>query len=314
MRNLDIDAMSDAFSVATDESEVAPQENVMDLLINRAQFDKIRLAHALGNKELLPSAVQTFVTVDFFNHFTRHGELAEGLEPEYLTQFSFKNVVDDFYLQYLEKNTMTVEFFMTRAQNAIKIGTAKVVLSKLLERDNTFQAQEIIHESGGATDGYSIGKVFFKMRMRKSIEEAMRWYQQKRVLRISRDPASLALANSAGGGQLRSRSKVITIHVMSCRELKRPDQASAALRSREMQPFFFYQFYTFEYTSPVLVGNSPDFDMRKQYQVEYTDQLIEYMKTQVLKIELIDESVDITKAPAVSDYIGCVRVPLKDLL
>jgi hypothetical protein len=46
-----------------------------------------------------------------------------------------------------------------------------------------------------------------------------------------------------------------------------------------MQPFFFYQFYTFEYTSPAMVGSSPNFDIRKQFEVEFNDQFIEYMKT-----------------------------------
>jgi hypothetical protein len=47
------------FSVVTDESEVTPQENVMDLVISRAQFDRQRLSQILGNTKeaLLPSAI-----------------------------------------------------------------------------------------------------------------------------------------------------------------------------------------------------------------------------------------------------------------
>jgi hypothetical protein len=69
----------------TDESEVLPQENVFDLIVNTANFDKARLSQVLGNKELLPSAVQTFITIDFYNHDTRHSDLAEGFEPNYST-------------------------------------------------------------------------------------------------------------------------------------------------------------------------------------------------------------------------------------
>lgn len=103
------------FSAVTNESEIAPQENVMDLLISKAQLDPSKLSQLLGNKEMLASAVQTFVTVDFFNHETRHSGLSEGFEPHYQTQFSFKNSIDDFYVQYLEKNVLTLEFFITRA-------------------------------------------------------------------------------------------------------------------------------------------------------------------------------------------------------
>ena len=79
------------------------------------------------------------MTVDFYNHDTRHSDLSEGFEPSYAnTQFSFKNQVDDFYLSHLETSTMTLDFFMTRAQNAIKIGSAKVILSKLIEKETSF--------------------------------------------------------------------------------------------------------------------------------------------------------------------------------
>ena len=103
---------------------------------------------------------------------------------------------------------------------------------------------------------------------------------------------------------------MIAIQVLGCRDLKRPDQG---LQRREMQPFFFYQFYTFEYTSPSMQGSSPTFDIRKQFQIEYNEQFIEYMKTQVLRIELIDESVDLSRAET-KDYIGSVRIWLKELL
>lgn len=73
------------FSIATDESDILPQENVLDLIINTANFDKARLSQLLGNKELLPGAVSTFITVDFYNHDTRNSDLAQGFEPNYST-------------------------------------------------------------------------------------------------------------------------------------------------------------------------------------------------------------------------------------
>jgi hypothetical protein len=149
------------------------------------------LGNTKGGENILPSTIQTFVTVDFYNHDTRHGDLAEGFDPNYATQFSFKNGVDDFYLQYLEKNTMTMDFFLTRAHNALKLGSAKVPLSKLLEKETAFQVCEIVHEGVAGGDAYVLGKIFFKMRMRKPLDEALRWYSQKRALRQSRDPMTI---------------------------------------------------------------------------------------------------------------------------
>lgn len=170
------------------------------------------------------------MTVDFFNHETKHSGLSEGFEPTYQTQFSFKNGVDDFYIQYLEKNVMTLEFFVTRAQNAVKVGTAKVLLGKVLERDSTFQAQEIVYDPSGGDMGFVIGKVIYKMRMRKSMDEALRWYQQKRALKVSKDPSNAILATKQVGAM---RSKVVTIQILKCLGLK-------STSGKEMQPFFYF--------------------------------------------------------------------------
>lgn len=56
-------------------------------------------------------------------------------------------------------------------------------------------------------------------------------------------------------------------------DLKRPEGAlSQGLKSREMQPFFHFQFFTFDYTSPVAAGGStPQFDIKRQFEVDLTD-------------------------------------------
>ena len=80
-------------------------------------------------------------------------------------------------------------------------------------------------------------------------------------------------------------------------------------------PFFHFDFFTFEYTSPSLTGPQPFFDIKKQFECEVNEQFMEYMKTQVLKIDLIDESVDISaQGGGQKDYIGSVRIALKELM
>jgi hypothetical protein len=46
-----------------------------------------------------------------------------------------------------------------------------------------------------------------------------------------------------------------------------------------MQPFCYFSFFTYEYTSPVLQGRSPSFDIKKSFEVEMNEQFMEYMKT-----------------------------------
>ncbi len=78
-----------------------------------------------------------------------------GLEPIFNTLFSFKNSVDDFYIKFLEKDTILVDIFYIpkpsdrskadkqQVSGAIKLGVAKLPLNKLIEKDYSFQAQEI---------------------------------------------------------------------------------------------------------------------------------------------------------------------------
>jgi hypothetical protein len=62
-----------------------------------------------------------------------------------------------------------------------------------------------------------------------------------------------------------------------------------------MQPFFSYNFYTFEdVVSHCVTGNSPDFEHRKQFEVAANTEFLNYMRKQYLKIDFMDESVDIT--------------------
>lgn len=198
----------------------------------------------------------------------------------------------------------------------MKIGSAKIVLSKLLEKDNSFQAQEIMHEGGPNMGGtYSIGKVFYRMRMRKTIDEALKWFNQKKTLRAQRDPSSIVtdyVPHQLGG--LKKRSKIVTIHILKCFDLRRPGDSSYS-GGKEILPFFHFNFFTFEYTSPSLTGPQPYFDIKKQFECEVNEQFMDYMKTQVLKIDLIDESVDINaQGGGQKDYIGSVRIALKELM
>ena len=90
--------------------------------------------------------MRTFLSIDFYNHDSKHTDQSEGFEPIYNTLFSFKNTVDDFYLKHLEKSYVLVDVFGIpplsaddkRANGAVKIGSAKLPLVKLIEGDFSF--------------------------------------------------------------------------------------------------------------------------------------------------------------------------------
>ena len=102
-----------------------------------------------GQQEIEPGTIQTFLAVDFYNHDTKSTDMTFGIEPIYNTLFSFRNTVDDFYIKYLERDTILIDiFYIPKAQpgkpslatGALKLGSAKLPLSKLLDKDYSFQA------------------------------------------------------------------------------------------------------------------------------------------------------------------------------
>lgn len=110
-----------------------------------------------------------------------------------------------------------------------------------------------------------------------------------------------------------NNKKVFEITVKRCIGLRRADVQfnSAAFNPRLMQPFFSFDFYTWEYQSAVSDGQNPIFEMTQRYEVDYTQELVDYMQNQFLKIDFIDESVALNNDQEISDYIGSARFPLR---
>lgn len=61
-----------------------------------------------------------------------------------------------------------------------------------------------------------------------------------------------------------------------------------------MQVFYFFQFFTFsDYKSATVPGESPKFDTSSRYEVEFTTDFIDYLRTIKLPIFFVDESVEL---------------------
>ena len=57
------------------------------------------------------SAIQTFLTIEYFDHDIKYTEVANGYDPSFETQFSFKNFEDYNLLDHLYKKSIKVEVF-----------------------------------------------------------------------------------------------------------------------------------------------------------------------------------------------------------
>lgn len=87
----------------------------------------------------------------------------------------FKNVVDDFYLNFIEKENILVEFYSVRGQNKRKIGETKLPLKILLDMDKegrgnaSAQQQSIFNRDAFGGKDVRVGQIMYRMKMRKNL-------------------------------------------------------------------------------------------------------------------------------------------------
>lgn len=112
---------------------------------------------------------------------------------------------------------------------------------------------------------------------------------------------------------LKPRKKVVTITVVGCSDLK-----VSYSGIREVKPFFFYQFYTFDDRySKNGFGLNPKFDDKFSYEMQFDARAHSYCEKEFLEIIVFDDNAPIMgkelsgQAGPNDDMIGIARIPLK---
>jgi First C2 domain of RPGR-interacting protein 1 len=135
--------------------------------------------------------------------------------------------------------------------------------------------------------------------MRKELDEAKHWMQEKRRYQEVKDPLLLKPSLAR---------KVVEIVVQQGFNLAIQGLASNR-HNPNIQPFFHYKFYTFdEVISACVHGMNPKFEHRRLFECDDNAEFATYMKKSCLKIDFIDESSELTKE--IRDYIGTATIPL----
>ena len=235
-------------------------ENILDFKVEDAEFDSVAIAQVpsvqMSSDEINKQFI-TVVTVDFYNHSTETTQMSEGLRANYQTQFSFVNKVDSFYTNFLQKNTLKMDVYVSKNNAAVQVGRAEIMLKELIESELVTEsinaktpviqrwarvfpiAFPVNKSSTGVLNEQMrpLGVIKFKMRLRKPIQQAMRFYREQNELRnvekfVSIDPKL---------GSVKPQKKQITITIVGAKDLK-----MRYANVSNVSPFFFYQFYTFD--------------------------------------------------------------------
>jgi len=73
------------FSYATEEPGLKPEENILDLAIDNAEFYGDMLRQEIDLLDYTSKNFATFLTVEFYDHDTKVTDVSEGFTPNYGT-------------------------------------------------------------------------------------------------------------------------------------------------------------------------------------------------------------------------------------
>uniref|UniRef100_A0A3Q3XDV6 C2 domain-containing protein n=1 Tax=Mola mola TaxID=94237 RepID=A0A3Q3XDV6_MOLML len=285
----------------TDEQEAEEEtldlnrgDNLLEVQIVGATLSPPSL-EMLGDHE--PS---TFCTYAFYLFELHSTPVVTGHNPKY--GFTSKYVVnmDDRFLDYVHRCSVTVELHQALGLDWRTVASAQLPLQQLLEHDGKVHGSAPLF--GTSDEIRSFGSVDYWLRLRVPMTETIRLYKEKVKAvgyihsALSPDKQVSALADSSGWNEL-------YITVQSCRDLQfsGPQQPS---------PYVVYKFSNFPDHPTTTVHDSchPHFNDLKSYSVPMDVDLDQYLKSELIQFYVFDykeEQMDV--------YMGKARVALLPL-
>jgi hypothetical protein len=225
-----------------------------------------------------------------------------------VTQFAFRNKFDDFYIEYLDTNTLRIEVYLSKVDKPMLIGRADVLLKDLVfiepEKQTTKKVVSSTTEIMSASSpDVVIGRIKYKMRLRHDFHQAIKFYHERKSASMRQDKREIAKA----------KSKCLSLEIIECKDL-----FCRGTDPTMLKPFCYYQFYTFdEHYTIVSSGSNPRFDDIQNYKVAFKSEFIEYLDKNELEVTVLDDAAPLSDNEEKKvkdedrDVIGVARIPLR---
>uniref|UniRef100_A0A7N5ZRL2 C2 domain-containing protein n=1 Tax=Anabas testudineus TaxID=64144 RepID=A0A7N5ZRL2_ANATE len=275
-----------------------PGENLLELQIVSATLSPFAL-ETLGDCE--PS---TFFTYSFYLFELHSTPVVMGHKPKY--GFTSKYVVsmDERFLDYLHRYSLTVELHQALGLDWRTLATGQIRLQQLLEQSG--KVHGTLPLVGLCDEARSFGSVDYWLRLRIPMTETIRLYKERLkavgYISTAQNKAAqvqlpcISPTHSSGWNQL-------FVTVQRCRDLR-------SRSSQQPSPYVVYKFFDFpDYpTSTVHDSCDPHFNDLKSYSVLMDLDLDQYLKSVVIQFYVFDykeEQMDL--------YLGKARIQLLSL-
>ncbi|XP_045674935.1 protein fantom [Phyllostomus hastatus] len=284
-------------------------ENLLEIHINKVAFSS-EVLQASGDRE--PA---TFCTYAFYDFELQTTPVVRGPHPEYNLTSRYLVHVDDLFLHYIQRNTVTLEVHQAYGPDYETIAACQLRFHELLEKSGRiFCTAGLVGTKG---DIPNFGTVEYWFQLRVPVDQAIRLYRERakalgyitssfkgpeQTPWLSQQASRTAQPSSADSGD------------GSLNELHVTVQCCAQLRSRAGQPqphpYVVYKFFDFADHDTAIIpsSNDPQFDDHRCYPVPMNMDLDRYLKSESLSFYVFDDS-DTQE----NSYIGKANVPLISL-
>uniref|UniRef100_G1MD72 Protein fantom n=1 Tax=Ailuropoda melanoleuca TaxID=9646 RepID=G1MD72_AILME len=284
-------------------------ENLFEIHINKVTFSS-EVLQASGDKEPV-----TFCTYAFYDFELQTTPIVQGLRPEYNFTSQYLVHVNDLFLQYIQKNTITLEVHQAYSTDYETIAAGQLRFHEILEKSGRiFCTASLVGTKGGIPN---FGTVEYWFRLRIPMDQAIRLYRERAkalgyITSNYKGPEQMQWSSQQASktAQLSSTDSTdgnlneLHITVRCCSHLKS--------RASHLQPhpYVVYKFFDFADHDTAIIpsSNDPQFDDHMCFPVPMNMDLDRYLKSESLSFYVFDDS-DTQE----NIYIGKVNVPLISL-
>ncbi|XP_069495678.1 protein fantom isoform X2 [Ambystoma mexicanum] len=266
-----------------------------------------------------PAAVQTFgdqepatfCTYSFYDFELQTTPVMRGLQPAYDFTSQYHVRVDDFFLRYIQKTTITFEVHQAFGTEYETVAVCQLKFNEILEKNGRIFCTALLVGTRGNVQNY--GSVEYWIRLRVPMDQAIRLYKEraKALGYLSSNVKEPESAVQASGPthditpvSADSNLNELNITIKSCNNLLTSGS------HLQPNPYVVYKFFDFSDhdTNVIPSSNNPQFDDHMCFPVPMSAELDRYLKSQALSFYVFDDGE--TQGDF---YIGKANVPLISL-
>lgn len=284
-------------------------ENLFEIHINKVTFSS-EVLQASGDKEPV-----TFCTYAFYDFELQTTPIVRGLHPQYDFTSQYLVHVNDFFLQYIQKNSVTLEVHQAYSTDYETIAACQLRFHEILEKSGRiFCTASLVGTKG---DIPNFGTVEYWFRLRVPMDQAIRLYRERAkalgyITSNFKGPEKMASLSQQAPKTAQLSSTDSTDGNLN--ELHITVRCCSHLQSRashlQPHPYVVYKFFDFADHDTAIIpsSNDPQFDDHVCFPVPMNMDLDRYLKAESLSFYVFDDS-DTQE----NIYIGKVNVPLISL-